>query len=39
DLPPFVVRGEDSEWTDEYLKLREEMGTVVWRPSQTGDDT
>ncbi|MCK6524793.1 methyltransferase [Myxococcota bacterium] len=38
DLPPFVVRGEDSEWTDEYLKLREEMGTVVWRPGEAGGE-
>ncbi len=26
----FVVRGPDGRWTDEYLAMRADMGTVVW---------
>lgn len=26
----FTVRGPDGRWTDEYLAMRAEMGTVVW---------
>ncbi len=26
----FVARGKDGRWTDEYLTMRAEMGTVVW---------
>lgn len=31
DHPAFFVRGADGAWTDEYLEMRREMGTVVWR--------
>lgn len=31
DAPPFHVRGPDGAWTDEYLAMRAEMGTVVTR--------
>ncbi len=31
DHPPFTIRGPDGRWTDEYLAMRAEMGTVVWR--------
>jgi len=27
DVPPLVVRGRDGRWTEEYLAIREEMGT------------
>jgi tRNA1Val (adenine37-N6)-methyltransferase len=30
DHPPFVIRGADGLWTDEYLAMRKDMGTVVW---------
>ena len=26
----FRIRGEDGRWTDEYLAMRRDMGTVVW---------
>ncbi len=32
DLQPFVVRGQDGQWTDEYLSMRAEMGTLMRRP-------
>ena len=28
DLPPFVIRDSQGQWTDEYLAMRAEMGTV-----------
>ena len=31
DAPPFFIRGNDGQWTDEYLAMRAAMGTVVWR--------
>lgn len=35
DLPTLHIRGEDGRWTEEYLALREEMGTQIRR--ETGD--
>ncbi len=31
DHPPFFIRGRDGQWTDEYLAMRADMGTTVWR--------
>ncbi|MBT9555621.1 MAG: SAM-dependent methyltransferase [Myxococcales bacterium] len=28
----FVVRDPDGRWTDDYLAMRADMGTVVWNP-------
>ena len=32
ELEPFVIRDESGRWTDGYLEMRREMGTVVWNP-------
>jgi tRNA1Val (adenine37-N6)-methyltransferase len=29
----FVVRAPDGRWTDDYLAMRADMGTVVWNPA------
>lgn len=34
DHPLFSIRGEDGQWTEEYLAMRRDMGTVVWRPEE-----
>ncbi|MFT7621346.1 MAG: tRNA1Val (adenine37-N6)-methyltransferase [Myxococcota bacterium] len=34
DHPPFFIRGTDGQWTDEYLEMRRDMGTEVWRPGE-----
>ena len=26
----FHIRGQDGRWTEEYLSMRAEMGTIVW---------
>ena len=41
DPPPrrtgtLVIRGEDGEWTDEYLAFREVMGSPIARPRPVG---
>lgn len=30
DPADFVIRGRDGLWTDEYIQMRADMGTVVW---------
>ena len=30
DRETFVIRAQDGRWTDRYLAMRREMGTVVW---------
>lgn len=30
DAPMFAVRDADGRWTEAYLEMRREMGTVVW---------
>jgi tRNA1(Val) A37 N6-methylase TrmN6 len=37
DPPPLFVRDENGLWTDAYLDLRREMGTVVWNRSPGAD--
>ncbi|MEC8025522.1 MAG: hypothetical protein VX223_16450 [Myxococcota bacterium] len=32
DHPTFVIRNETGLWTNEYLEMRRDMGTVVWNP-------
>jgi tRNA1(Val) A37 N6-methylase TrmN6 len=34
--PPLQIRDAAGEWTDPYLALREQMGTVVFRPREMG---
>jgi tRNA1(Val) A37 N6-methylase TrmN6 len=34
--PPLQIRDSAGEWTDAYLSLREQMGTVVHRPTAPG---
>jgi len=34
--PPLLIRDAQGEWTDAYLALRAEMGTVVVRPVRGG---
>jgi tRNA1(Val) A37 N6-methylase TrmN6 len=31
--PTFIIRDSSGLWTDEYLTMREDMGTVVWNPT------
>ncbi|MBI3927079.1 MAG: methyltransferase [Armatimonadetes bacterium] len=35
--PEFVIRDENGRWTDEYLAMRREMGTVVWNQDHGGE--
>lgn len=30
DAANFIIRGADGRWTDDYLAMRKNMGTVVW---------
>jgi tRNA1(Val) A37 N6-methylase TrmN6 len=32
DPPVFRIRDDAGRWTEEYLAMRREMGTVVWNP-------
>ena len=37
DPPDFVIRNAAGRWTDTYLEMRREMGTVVWNRDQNRD--
>ena len=32
DAPVFTIRDAQGRWTEDYLAMRREMGTVVWNP-------